>query len=68
MTTGSAPLGADELEVLRAMSVGDPLRRIARDLNISERTVRRRIRVACEGLDVDTPIEAVVLAVRNGWI
>lgn len=62
------PFTFDDLVLLRLISRGLPLRAIARSLACSERTVRRRTHELCERAEVDTPIEAVVLAVRRGLI
>nr|WP_242680150.1 helix-turn-helix domain-containing protein [Nocardioides sp. IC4_145] len=40
----------------------------ARQLGISSRTARRRLRALADGLGVDTTIEVVVRAVRDGHI
>lgn len=55
-----------ELDVLKAVADGRSMEAIARDLHLSERTVRRRIRTACDRVGVDTSIEVVVWAVRHG--
>lgn len=60
-----APLDADDLRLLRLLSEGHPLGTVARQLYLSDRTVRRRTRAICERLQVSTPIEAVVWAVRR---
>lgn len=57
-------LAADDLAILRPLSQGMTTDAIARELNISERTLRRRVRGICDQLGVRTPIEAVVWAVR----
>ena len=44
------------------------LNAIARELGVSERTLRRRVRLICDRLGVKTPIEAVVWAARNRLI
>lgn len=62
------PFASDDVMLLRLISRGLTLRAIARSLACSERTVRRRTHELCERAGVDTPIEAVVLAVRRGLI
>ena len=64
----AAPLGTDEVELLRLIAQGLLVDAVARRLDLSERTVRRRVRVVCDRLGVRTPIEAVVWAVRNGLL
>lgn len=59
---------ASERSVLRLIARGKTVASIADELQISERTVRRRVQSVCTKLDVSTSIEAVVLAVRIGAI
>ena len=61
-------LGDEELTVLRLMADGDTVELVARRLGVSERTVRRRVRAACEAAGVDTTVEAIVWAVRGQLI
>lgn len=61
-------LSPDELAVLRLMADGDTIDLVARKLGISERTVRRKTRSACDTLGCETTIEAIVWAVRNGHL
>jgi DNA-binding NarL/FixJ family response regulator len=65
MTSTNAPLDADDLRLLRLLARGLSTDAIARQMYLSDRTVRRRTRAICERLDVSTPIEAVVWAVRH---
>ena len=62
------PLDDDELVVLRLMAEGHTVEAVARRLDVSERTVRRKSRAACEAVGVDTTIEAIVWAVRRRLI
>jgi DNA-binding NarL/FixJ family response regulator len=62
------PLGDDELVVLQLMAEGHTVEAVARRLDVSERTVRRKSRAACEALGVATTIEAIVWAVRRRLI
>jgi DNA-binding NarL/FixJ family response regulator len=62
------PLGDDELVVLRMMAEGQTVEAVARRLDVSERTVRRKVRAACESVGVDTTVEAIVWAVRQRLI
>ncbi len=61
----SAPLGSDELAVLRLLAEGEALGPVARRLGMSERTVRRKVRSACAKVGCESTIEAIVWAVRN---
>ena len=64
----STDLSQDEVEVLAQFARGYTIERIARELGISERTVRRRLRAAADALGAGTSVEAVVQAVRAGLI
>lgn len=64
----STDLPQDEVEVLALFARGHTIERIARELGISERTVRRRLRAAADALGAGTSVEAVVRAVRTGLI
>ena len=61
-------LGDDEVVVLRLMAEGHTVEAVARRLDVSERTVRRKARSACEAVGVDTTVEAIVWAVRHRLI
>ncbi|WP_210439459.1 response regulator transcription factor [Nocardioides xinjiangensis] len=58
-------LSDDEIRVLRLMAEGETVPVVARRLDMSERTVRRKARSACDKLACDSTIEAIVWAVRN---
>lgn len=58
-------LGSGDVTILRLLSHGATTDAIARELNVSERTLRRRVRMICDRIGVRTPIEAVVWAVRH---
>ena len=58
MDRSPVPLGDDELVVLRLMAEGHTVEAVARRLDVSERTVRRKSRSACEAVGVDTTVEA----------
>ena len=68
MDDSPVPLGHDELVVLRMMAEGQTVEAVARRLDVSERTVRRKVRSACESVGVDTTVEAIVWAVRRRLI
>jgi DNA-binding NarL/FixJ family response regulator len=61
-------LAVDQLDILSLLAQGLTVEAIARRLNVSERTVRRRVRAVTVELGVDSTIEAVVWAVRQRLI
>ncbi|MBM0224184.1 MULTISPECIES: helix-turn-helix domain-containing protein [Micromonospora] len=58
-------LSQDDVALLALLARGLSLDAVARRLDMSERTVRRRTRMICDRLGVTTPIEAVVWAARR---
>lgn len=56
------------VEVLALLAEGHTIDGVARRLDVSERTVRRRLRTAADVMGAGTTIEAVVRAVRSGVI
>lgn len=64
------PLTLDEPELylVHLMAEGLALATIARRLDVSERTLRRRIRKLCERLEVDSPVQVVVWAAKAGLV
>ena len=63
-----AEMSRQDVELLRLLSRGLPLDAVARRLNTSERTVRRRVKAVCDRLGFATSIEAVVWAARQGLV
>ena len=61
-------LSQEELELLAEIATGVTTEVAARHLELSARTLRRRIRNICDVLGVNTPIEAVVWAARRQLI
>jgi len=68
MSRTMTELTREDVELLRLLARGLPLDAVARRLNTSERTVRRRVRGICERLGVTASIEAVVWAARQGLV
>ncbi len=64
----SGPLEQDDLALLALVAQGLTVEAVGRRMLLSERTVRRRLRTVCSALEVSTPIEAVVWAVRRDLI
>jgi DNA-binding NarL/FixJ family response regulator len=61
-------LSHEDLELLAEIATGVTTEVAARHLELSARTLRRRIRNICDMLGVNTPIEAVVWAARRQLI
>lgn len=61
-------LEPEELRILACIGRGMTLAACARDLEVSERTLRRRLRRLCDRLDVATSTEAVVWAAKRDYI
>jgi DNA-binding NarL/FixJ family response regulator len=66
MTEPRMELDTDEIELIRLFADGVVHEAVARQLEVSERTVRRRIRALCDRFGVQTPVQLVVIAARNG--
>lgn len=62
------PLSAREIEVLDLVARGNSNKLIARQLGISDQTVKNHITTILRKLEVNDRTEAVVYALRNGWI
>jgi DNA-binding NarL/FixJ family response regulator len=62
------PLSEREMEVLREAARGLPNKDIARRLNLSVRTVHTHLGNIFTKLNVGSRTEAVLLALRRGWI
>jgi DNA-binding NarL/FixJ family response regulator len=63
-----APLSAREIEVLDLAARGNSNKIIARKLGISDQTVKNHVSAILRKLEVNDRTEAVVFALRNGWI
>ena len=66
--SGRLTLDDEERMLVRLLAEGLVLDAVARRLHVSERTVRRRIRTLCERAGVDTVMQVVVCAVRQGLV
>ncbi|MGH3329636.1 MAG: LuxR C-terminal-related transcriptional regulator [Streptomycetales bacterium] len=58
----------DDVRLLALLAEGLPMEAVARRLEMSDRTVRRRTRALCDRIGVKSPIQAVVWAARNRLI
>jgi len=65
---GEAGLTSQDVELLRLLAGGLPLDAVARRMNTSERTVRRRVKAIRGQLGVASSIQAVVWATRQGLV
>lgn len=61
-----AALDEQERVLISMLADGIVLEAISRRLNLSERTVRRRVRALCDRLGVDNPVQVVVWAAHVG--
>lgn len=66
--TGHCKISQEDLELVRLLAAGLSLESVARRLNLSERTVRRRLRALCDRLGLGTPIEVAVWAALRGLL
>jgi DNA-binding NarL/FixJ family response regulator len=62
------PLSAREVEILDAIAHGRSNKAIARELNISDQTVKNHITSILRKLAVNDRTQAVIYALRNNWI
>jgi len=64
----STPLSEREQEVLRLAARGSSNKLIARELQVSVRTVHAHMRHIFNKIGVASRTEAVMLGVREGWL
>jgi len=64
----SGSLSDGDVAVLALLAEGLPLGAVARQLDMSERTLRRRTRAICDLLGVPAPITAVAWAAKRGLL
>ncbi len=63
-----APLSPREIEILDQITRGNSNKQIARNLSISDQTVKNHITSILKKLAVNDRTEAVVFSLRRGWI
>jgi DNA-binding NarL/FixJ family response regulator len=62
------PLDEEDVRLLALLAQGLPPVIVARQLAMSERTLRRRVRAICDRLDVPSVITAVAWAAKHGLL
>lgn len=69
-TVGSAHprLSAEDIRLISLYAEGLPIEAIARRLELSERTIRRRTRALCDRLGARAAIQVVAWAARSGLV
>ncbi|MEU8222153.1 response regulator transcription factor [Kribbella sp. NPDC048915] len=68
LVAGTSPLTARESDVLRAAREGGTVADIAKDLHLSEGTVRNHLSAAIGKTGARTRAEAARIALDNGWL
>ncbi|WP_229051242.1 response regulator transcription factor [Aeromicrobium sp. Leaf350] len=68
LTQGTSPLTDRETDVLRAAADGGTVADVARELSLSEGTVRNHLSSSIGKTGARTRAEAVRVAVENGWL
>jgi DNA-binding NarL/FixJ family response regulator len=63
-----AELSGQDVELLVLLADGLSLDAVARRVNASERTVRRRVRAICDRLGMSSTIQVVAWAARKGLV
>lgn len=65
---GPSPLTNGERQILSAVATGASVREIARELHLSEGTVRNRISSAIDKTAARNRVDAIRIARDNGWL
>ncbi|PRY37906.1 MULTISPECIES: LuxR C-terminal-related transcriptional regulator [Umezawaea] len=68
LETVEPSLGQQDLTMLAFLADGMVVEAVGRRMELSDRTVRRRMRAVCDQLGVRTPVQAIVWAARRGLI
>ncbi len=61
-------LTTGEMDVLRLVAEGEDNQEIAQRLSLSAQTVANRLRVIYQKLQVNNRTQAVLYALRHGWV
>ncbi|WP_248929408.1 response regulator [Paenibacillus hamazuiensis] len=64
----NSPLTRREAEVLRLMAEGKSNKSIGEFLFISEKTVKNHVSSILQKMEVDDRTQAVIIAIKNGWV
>ncbi|MEV7804204.1 LuxR C-terminal-related transcriptional regulator [Microbispora sp. NPDC088329] len=64
----ACPLNEEDITLLSLLAEGLPTDSVARRMDMSERTVRRKRRAICDRLGVPAPIPAVRWAAQRGLL
>lgn len=68
LALAALPLSAREIEVLDCVAQGLSNKEIADELYVTEQTVKNHMTSVLRKLDVNDRVQAVLYAVKNGWI
>jgi DNA-binding NarL/FixJ family response regulator len=68
LAVASLPLSAREIEVLDCVAQGLSNKEIADELYVTEQTVKNHMTSVLRKLDVNDRVQAVLFAVKNGWM
>jgi DNA-binding NarL/FixJ family response regulator len=68
LAVSSLPLSAREIEVLDCVAQGLSNKEIADELYVTEQTVKNHMTSVLRKLDVNDRVQAVLFAVKNGWM
>jgi two-component system response regulator DesR len=68
LVAGASPLTARESDVLKSARTGGTVSDIARELHLSEGTVRNHLSASIGKTGARTRAEAVRIAISNGWL
>lgn len=68
LSRGHNPLTPREREVLRASQSGRSTSHLARELHLSEGTVRNTLSAAIQKMHADSRADAAHIAAENGWL
>jgi DNA-binding NarL/FixJ family response regulator len=68
IATGALPLSSREIEVLDCVAQGLSNKEIADALFVTEQTVKNHMTSVLRKLNVNDRVQAVLFAVKNGWI